>query len=382
MRTAWSIVSSLVAAAWLASAAPAAADPDLRVWVTQHTDLAPAQIAVANPELVYSVERLGSPAPTGEVIGLVRVEAVSANWRRAHGFASWDAHVLADCRAGRLRVIRSATYQQPGRGGSPQPEAPSGAWLSPRPSEIAARLTAAICDPDFAWPLRAAAAAGPTFAVQAASPASVVTPASTSPAAVAAGAELKAGDYAVQVARGPFRDGALRALPNPPLTLAASTETSRVGRKARYTAVLSGFPNAAAAAEACRTLIAAGQDCFTRRPAPTDVQAPPVFAADRIGGQVAAGAGGEGARSFAVQVARGPFADGAHRALEDARRTLGPSAEGVGAEVSLDGRGRRRRYVARLTGFATANAAEQACRRLAQDRRDCFVTTAVGLRFG
>jgi hypothetical protein len=47
-------------------------------------------------------------------------------------------------------------------------------------------------------------------------------------------------------------------------TLTDATDEARLGRRRRYTARLTGFPTAAAAAEACGKLASAGQACFAR----------------------------------------------------------------------------------------------------------------------
>lgn len=129
--------------------------PDITRWVSDNTDMPAAQVAIAGPENIYSVERLGSAAPTGEVIALVRAENLKASWAGPQGFGSWDAHILFDCKAERMRVIRSASYPEPNRQGEPKADTRLSDWLSPRPDEPGARLLAAACDAAFAWPLRA-----------------------------------------------------------------------------------------------------------------------------------------------------------------------------------------------------------------------------------
>jgi hypothetical protein len=122
--------------------------------VSQYTDVPSAQVAITGPDNLYSVEPLGPRLPTGEVLALVRTEAVSADWRVAHRFQSWDAHMLFDCRGGRVRVLRSASYSERNRGGLANPDKRGDEWFTPDASAPAAKLLAAACDAKFAWPLR------------------------------------------------------------------------------------------------------------------------------------------------------------------------------------------------------------------------------------
>jgi hypothetical protein len=131
------------------------AQPDLARWVANNTDLQATNVAIAGPDNIYSVERLGPPAPTGEVIALVRAERLKADWSKPHGFGSWDAHVIFDCKAERMRVIRSASYADPNREGEATAESKSQDWFTPRPDEPSARLLSAACDTSYDWPLRA-----------------------------------------------------------------------------------------------------------------------------------------------------------------------------------------------------------------------------------
>lgn len=157
-RTLWRFALAMLAAAAFggpALAAPAA--PELAAWVSEHTDLAPTQIAIAGSDNVYSLEALGPPAATGEVVARVRTEAVDAGWSAAHGLKSWEAHVLFDCDGRRVRIIRSASYPERNLQGAPKTDDNGGSWFTPKPSEPAATLLSAACDRDFAWPLREAA---------------------------------------------------------------------------------------------------------------------------------------------------------------------------------------------------------------------------------
>jgi hypothetical protein len=162
MRQALAFVAMFIA---LLSAAPAFAAPppglDLAAWVSGNTDLAVSQVAIAGPENVYSLEPLGSRMSTGEVLALVRTEAVNPEWRVAHGFQSWDAHLLFDCVGARVRVLRSASYAERDRQGAARSNDPDEAWFSPEAATPAATLLAAACDPAFSWPLRGPAAASP-----------------------------------------------------------------------------------------------------------------------------------------------------------------------------------------------------------------------------
>lgn len=244
----------VLAVAYALSPAPTFAAPDLAKWLAENTNLSAAQVVMIGPESVYSLEPLGPPTATREVIAHVRTEPLAPDWTKAHGFASWDAHMLFDCALGRLRLIRSATYPQPNLKGSPKVTAEREDWLSPEPDEPAAKLLAAACDPQFAWPLRS----GTTSAVDAKIP----------PPAPPAAAQ----SFAVQLARGPSEEGAKvairrarKALGPRAADLTDAIERAHVRRGRRYIAVLTGFPTDPAAAEACRQLVELGQACFTRR---------------------------------------------------------------------------------------------------------------------
>lgn len=157
MRKALAMLAVLASALW-ASPVLAETSPklELAAWVSQNTDLAVSQIAITGPENVYSLEQIGPRLPTGEVLALVRTEAVSDTWRDAHQFQSWDAHMLMDCQGGRVRVLRSASYAERDRGGGAKADERGDAWFSPDPQTPAATLLSAACDPAFSWPLRGA----------------------------------------------------------------------------------------------------------------------------------------------------------------------------------------------------------------------------------
>src|SRR5512143_3722105 len=96
-------IKHLTVALFLASSPALAAPPtgpDLARWLASNTDIPASQVAIAGPDLVYSLVPLGPPAPTGEVIALVRTEPLTAEWGAAHGFQSWEAHLLFDCAKG------------------------------------------------------------------------------------------------------------------------------------------------------------------------------------------------------------------------------------------------------------------------------------------
>src|ERR1700754_3277667 len=113
MRKAFAMLALLLSALW---AAPALTAPsptlELAAWVRSNTDLSVSQIAITGPDNVYSFEQLGPRLPTGEILALVRTEAVSPNWGDTHPFQSWDAHMLLDCGNGRVRVLRSTSYAE------------------------------------------------------------------------------------------------------------------------------------------------------------------------------------------------------------------------------------------------------------------------------
>ena len=185
MRKAFAILALLAAALLGAPAAALAASTptlELASWVRSSTDLAVSQIAIAGPENVYSLEPLGPRLPTGEVLALVRTEAVRDDWRDDHQFQSWDAHMLLDCQGGRVRVLRSASYPERDRIGPARADERGDAWFTPEASAPAATLLAAACDPAFSWPLRASPAAAPAKASPLGGPSMLQTAAASSPA--------------------------------------------------------------------------------------------------------------------------------------------------------------------------------------------------------
>jgi len=147
-----------LAALWVAPAVAASPQPfALADWVKSNTDLPVAQVAIAGPDNVYSVEPIGPRLPTGELLVLVRTEAIGDDWGAAHRFQSWDAHMLFDCQGGRVRVLRSTSYAERDRRGPAKADSRGDEWFSPTTDTPAATLLAAACDATFAWPLRDAA---------------------------------------------------------------------------------------------------------------------------------------------------------------------------------------------------------------------------------
>lgn len=182
MRKALAILALLAAALWAAPAlAQTTPEVDLAGWVKTNTDLAVSQVAIAGPENVYSLEPLGPALPTGEVLALVRTEAVNEGWRAAHRFLSWDAHMLFDCQAGRVRVLRSASYLERDRHGAAKTDESGDAWFAPERQTPAATLFAAACDPGFNWPLRSSSGTPPTTPADAASTAPTTVATATPP---------------------------------------------------------------------------------------------------------------------------------------------------------------------------------------------------------
>lgn len=419
-------LSLLAGTAGALSALPvlAAAPGDVTTWLAQNTDLPASQVAIVQPDNVYSLEPLGSPSPTGEVVALVRTEAFASDWGASHGFQSWDATLLVDCAGARLRVIRSAAYPGRNRKGQPVQGAPDTDWTSPKAGEPSAQLVAAACDPKFAWPLRqklATASAGrapsaqgpvtddgkppiivemytpkPPAAAPAADggkpdgkPASAgeAKPAPAATATVKAAApeapppEASGGRFELQIARGPSEAGAKKILAGARATLGPmangltdAVQMSEIsGHRRRYSAVLRGFADAASADQACEALKKAKQDCVVRSAPAADAPAPAPSES-----RVAAKSGGGG--SYFIQVTRGPSEDGARKALDKARKTLGPMADGLTVRMDTEDLNGKRRYTARLEGFATVEAADAACGRLARANQTCFSRPATSVR--
>jgi hypothetical protein len=320
------LAAGLAAAPALAAAPPPApAAPDVAQWLTQNTDLGAAQVAIAGPETVYALEPLGPRLATGEVIALVRTESLDAGWGASHGFRSWDAHVLFDCNGGRMRVIRSATYAEPNRKGAPRSERREGGWTTPDPREPAARLFAAACDVTYAWPLR------PQTRVAAAAP----TPAPSAPA--------------------------------PRLPAPTRPEPQLQAGQAAPAVKAPALAKAGPAAPAASVVVA--QAAASKAPAPPipapSLPSPPVQPPTD-----------QATPRFAVQIARGPIEAGAQMAIKKARKTLGPAADGLADSTEVSWHGRRRRYTALLSGFASADAARAACATLAKAGQTCLTRDA------
>ncbi len=353
-----------VALAFALAATPAlaTAPADLPAWLAANTDIPAAQVVIPGPEHVYSLEPLGARTPAGEVIALVRAEPLAADWGASRGFQSWDAHILFDCAAGRLRQIRAATYPRGNRKGSPRSEPAAADWTTPAADQPAARLLAAACDPAFVWALRQPRTP-PPVALAAAPPPQAPPPAAPPPAAPPA---VKG--YALQLARGSSQEGALRALRAARKTLgplardlADTTEVTAMPAGPRYTTRLAGFPDLAAAQSACNTLRKAGQDCFPWQPG-AEPPAPPLAAAAPSG--------------FVVQLAQGPSEDGAQRALRAARKALEPAGRRLTAVTQTTQVGDQPVYIALLGGFQTAGEAARACAALTRAGQSCFARPA------
>lgn len=228
MRKAFAIFT-LLAAALLGAPAFAESSPilELAAWVRSNTDLAVSQVAIAGPENVYSVEQLGPRLPTGEVLALVRTEAVSDEWRDAHQFQSWDAHMLFDCQGGRVRVLRSASYRDRDRVGPVKADDRGDAAFEPESGTPAATLLAAACDANFSWPLRGSPASGPTKATPLGGPSMLQTASTGSSSRVTRATTPVLLQTVVQVARAP----SVLLDDVQPIHLAALVETTGVGKR-------------------------------------------------------------------------------------------------------------------------------------------------------
>ncbi len=398
-RAAW-VAAGLMLAAPVAGAAGPLEAPDLPVWLTRTTDLDRSQVALVSADSVYSIEPLGERLPTGEIIVLVRTEPLGDDWGATHGFQSWDANLLIDCAQRRLRVIRSATYPKRNRGGAPAPEPQDYAARKPLATEPAAKLLAAACDANFAWPLRepprartyAMAMLGglpppdvprkPVEPAPAPAPQVVEVPTATvfAPAAPpAAASPIVPSRWVLQVALGASAEGAQRAAGAARKALGAEAKAltgwtvSTPEAPQEYAGLVGAFASYGAAHSACQTLRSAKQDCLIRRdpagsPTPGQAAPPSQPAATTVAASPPAPA------AHAVQVARGPSEEGARRALAKARKALGPLAQPLRDAMPVSRiPGDHIRYDARLEGFATAEAAAQACRTLSAAGQDCFL---------
>lgn len=213
-----------------------------------------AQSVVQAPEQVFTVEAVGGRTATGEVVAHVRAEPTSEAWAATHGFASWEAHFLIDCRQARLRQIRGATYPDRNLKGPPTPDKVKDGWLAPEPGQPGLQILGEACKP--AAPRASAAELMLATAAKA-----VVAPPPPSDRT-----------YDLHLARGPSEEGARRALTKATKSLAdiarlsPRLDTDRVADGRRYIAVISGFQDGAAAWSACERLRAQGQTCYARDP--------------------------------------------------------------------------------------------------------------------
>jgi len=394
----------VVLAAALGGAALAApAGSDLARWLSENTDIPAAQVVIAGPEHIYSLEPLGPRTATGEVIALVRTEPLAADWGATHSFQSWEAHLLFDCGKGRFRQIRVATYPERNRRGPPTVEDVREGWTLPKPDQPVMQLLSAACDSAFAWPLRpslvssaatlpAAAPVAPPTAGPAAEAPPVIEAVVPGPAKRATPAPAQ---ISVQIARGPSEAGAQQALARARKDLGAAgealngrTEMAQLGSRRRYTAILEGFSSTAAAVQACKQLNSQGQDCFVRKASEADAAEaappaepstpPPASAESPTSGSLNASAPAPPLQPGAhvVQVARGPSEAGAKRALAAAQKALGPSGQSLTARTEMAQLGRRVRYTALLGGFPTAAAATEACKALQEAGQTCFTRSS------
>lgn len=378
----------------LLATAPAAATAevqgaaaDIAPWLAANTDMRAAQVVIAGPELVYSLEPVGPRTPAGEIIALVRAEALSTSWNSEHGFQSWDGHVLFDCSNGRFQQIRSATYAKLNRQGAPRAETPREGWISPAPGQPSMQLLAAACDVNFAWPLRARPARVAQIAARKIEepPPKPMAPLPVAVPPMAAPLAAAEPGFAVQVARGPREDGASlalrrarRALGTDAESLVSLTDESKVGNKRRYTAILAGFPTAAAAADACDRLIKAAQECLLRavspgpdaRTLPTVAKTEPSLPASAA--PAAAPDSGSAADHRWIQLARGPSEEGALLAIKRTRKLLDAEFAGLRAVTEKSMAGDRPRYTAALGEFPTEEAAAQACELIHKAAQNCF----------
>jgi hypothetical protein len=363
LRSLAAIAAALfVAPSAVAAVAPVAPDP--AQWVAQNTDIAAEQVVIAGPETVFSLQTLGPPAATGEVIALVRTESVAAQWGAAHGFRSWDAHMLFDCSHRRMRVIRSATYPEPNRGGAPKNEVRAADdWLVPQPQEPAAKLLAAACDASYAWPLRASKVAAAPAPAEARpgplkpAPPTVVTMAAPQPQPSTPAPLKPAPPAVVAMAAPPTQPQSAPAplKPVPPVVVATAAPPSPQSTPAP----LKPAPPAVVAMAA-------------PPPSPQSAPAPLAVAPQPKPAEALSPSGSEAGR-LAVQLAHGPSEPGAARALRKARKLLGPAAVGLTDVTEESAVGQRRRYTALLSGFASADAAREACAVLVRAGRGCVV---------
>jgi len=81
---------------------------------------------------------------------------------------------------------------------------------------------------------------------------------------------------------------------------------------------------------------------------------------------------------FSIQIARGPSAEGALKALRAARKALGSTGAGLAATTEHSRVGRQSRYTVALSGFPSATAASEACDKLHAVDQHCFVRAAHG----
>jgi len=209
--------------------------------------------------------------------------------------------------------------------------------------------------------------------------AQVVTPAAQVAKAASGGPPLHAppgvaGPFALQIVQGPSESDARKILAAAHAAvgpaageLGETVQKTTISRgRVRYLAFLTGFASEDAAASACQALQAKKQDCAVRSAAPAPVSPPSAPPAAKVA------EAHDGLGRWFVQVGRGPSEEGARKALDSARRTLGQSAEGLTSTMDSEQLGPKRRYTARLEGFPSEAAAQAACEQLSKARQTCF----------
>ena len=186
------------------------------------------------------------------------------------------------------------------------------------------------------------------------------------------------GPFALQIVQGPSETDAKRILAAAHAAMGSAggelgesvQRTVISGGRVRYLAYLEGFATQDAANASCQALQAKKQDCAVRAAAaPSPAAAPPPAAASAAPTQPAAR---DGSGAWFVQVGRGPSEEGARKALDAARKTLGPLGDGLTSAMDAEQLGAKKRYTARLEGFPSEAAAQAACDRLAKARQACF----------
>lgn len=263
-----------------ALAEPAAAFPatvdraGLTAWLSQETDLTPAQVIAVSPSTVTAVLGAIEAAPPNGVRVTLRAEAIDPKVGDREGMLSWHVLVQVDCLGRKLRQGPTTGYV--GRnllGEARQIRPGSEAWVAPPPGAQLENVWRAACEPGFQRPL----APPPSFSIaEAATPAAATAPRAAPPAGRAMAAVTPApvphSAAAVQLGAMATRAAAEAVLVDLKARfvgamqgLSTGVAPASVGGRTLYRALVTGFSRDVDATRFCVGLKASGVACFVRQ---------------------------------------------------------------------------------------------------------------------